>query len=184
MHTFLILRYSFQNRRSWHEDGASQLSHSQLTLLRGGAVVVARPRRPASARDRRRGQRRGTALRLPHHSPFRSRNAPAGGSLHGIKPRDEVALLRRTGLRDTLPHRNSIAGDQVLIHHRGASGDLSGLGSVGSRRTVYLSEDDAVAAPPPIPVPAEAPDAAEEPPGEPHHQQQQNTPPLLVYNRV
>nr|CAI5866165.1 unnamed protein product [Callosobruchus analis] len=73
---------------------------------------------------------------------------------------------------------------QVLIHHRGTSADLTGLGAVGSRRTVYLSEDDAVAAPPPIPVAADAPDIAEEPPGDPHLQQQQHTPPLLVYNRV
>nr|CAI5866164.1 unnamed protein product [Callosobruchus analis] len=122
----IINKVPSRNRRSWHEDGASQLSHSQLTLLRGGAIVGGANASVAGSGAESNsdnssvedplalvgGASAGPPSSSPLQSPFRSRNAPAGGSLHGIKPRDEVALLRRAGLRDTLPHRNSIAGDQ------------------------------------------------------------------------
>lgn len=82
------------------------------------------------------------------------------GGLHQPKPKDEVALRRSH--RDLSAQRSSISGDQIYSREPNSSG-LS-LGTAGTRRTVYLSEDE---------------------PAVPSAQSTgKNTPPLLVYNRI
>ncbi|XP_044756104.1 girdin [Coccinella septempunctata] len=89
----------------------------------------------------------------------RLRRTPSGGP-NGHRPRDEVALRRSQ--RHQSSRRNSVASEELLLR------DTPSLGSIGSRRTVYISEDEPVPSPTPI-------------------QQtplRDSNPPLLVYNRI
>lgn len=82
-----------QNRRSWHED-ASRLTQSQFTL--GGGS----------------GESGGNDSDNSTEDPALQRSEMlkrSSGSLHGQKPRDEVALRRSQ--RDLSSHRSSIAGE-------------------------------------------------------------------------
>ncbi|XP_066138737.1 girdin [Euwallacea fornicatus] len=147
-----------RTRRSWHDD-STRLSQSQFTLAGQGSGESDNRESDNSAEDVVVGNPRNAAN---HLEPFR-RNTTGTGSLRACKPRDEVALRRSH--RD-LSSRSSVAGDQPFTREPGSA--LS-LGSVGSRRTVYLSEDDtgSVAA-------AQTPETGN----------QTSTPPLLVYNRI
>lgn len=94
------------------------------------------------------------------------------GNVGSLKPRDEIALRRSH--RDLSSHRNSIAGDQV--------GPLS-LGSVGTRRTVYLSEDDPnTSTPQGNAVTSSANTGGTNTPT--NNGSGGGNPPLLVYNRI
>ncbi|CAH0552574.1 unnamed protein product [Brassicogethes aeneus] len=143
----IINKVPSRNRRSWHEDTA-RLTQSQFTLG-GGSGESAGNDSDNSAEE------------SGHRSEPFKRNI--GGSLYSHKPRDEVSLRRSH--RD-LSHRNSVAGDQVFNREPGSA--LS-LGSVGSRRTVYLSEEDTT---PIAPPPANNQGVLN------------NPPPMLVYNRI
>ncbi|KAF7268226.1 hypothetical protein GWI33_018684 [Rhynchophorus ferrugineus] len=155
----IISKVPSRNRSSWHEDTA-RLTQSQFTLATGAGSGE------SDNRDSDNSAEESTDSRQKQGSvePFR-RNTTGTGSLHGHKPRDEVALRRSH--RDLSMHRNSIAGEQACARESG--GALS-LGSVGSRRTVYLSEDDTG------PVSGETPTTI--------NQNVSNQPPLLVYNRI
>ncbi|KAJ8965737.1 hypothetical protein NQ317_003866 [Molorchus minor] len=139
-----------KNRRSWHED-AARMTQSQFTLLGDGS-------------GESNGNTSDNSLEESSHKsePFK-RNVGSSGSLHGHKPRDEVALRRSH--RDLSAHRNSVAGDQMYCREPGSG--LS-LGSVGSRRTVYLSEEEV----PPVTT------------STPTQNNQSGAPPILVYNRI
>ncbi|XP_074039067.1 protein girdin [Leptinotarsa decemlineata] len=141
-----------RNRRSWHED-ASRLTQSQLTLLNDG-----------SGESNGNNSDNSTEETINRSEPFK-RSISGGGSLHGHKPRDEVASWRSSH-RDLTAHRNSVAGDQMYCPEPGSP--LS-LGSVGTRRTVYLSEEDS------------APVASSLPQNNPSIS---GTPPILVYNKI
>ncbi|XP_072394977.1 uncharacterized protein Girdin isoform X2 [Diabrotica undecimpunctata] len=146
----IINKVPSRNRRSWHEDTAARLTQSQLTLLHDGSGESNGNNSDNSNED------------TPVHrvEPFK-RSVSGGGSLHGHKPRDEVAM-RRSSYRDLTSHRNSVAGDQMFTQDPNLS-----LGSVGTRRTVYLSEEDSTPVPP-----------------LPPNNRTSNTPPMLVYNRI
>uniref|UniRef100_A0A6P7G317 Girdin n=1 Tax=Diabrotica virgifera virgifera TaxID=50390 RepID=A0A6P7G317_DIAVI len=147
----IINKVPSRNRRSWHEDTAARLTQSQLTLLHDGSGESNGNNSDNSNEE------------TPVHrvEPFK-RSVSGGGSLHGHKPRDEVAM-RRSSYRDLTSHRNSVAGDQMFTQDPNLS-----LGSVGTRRTVYLSEEDTTPVPP-LPPP---------------NNRTSNTPPMLVYNRI
>lgn len=153
---------SRQNRRSWHED-TTRLTQSQFTLSGvgsgggggGGSGESGGNDSDNSTEDR-------SSLRS---EPFK-RNI--SGSLHGHKPRDEIALRRSH--RDLSLHRSSLPGDQLYVREPGSA--LS-LGSVGSRRTVYLSEDDST--PPTISNNQTQGSSTQQPP---------TGGPLLVFNRI
>lgn len=149
----VINKVPSRNRRSWHEDSA-RLTQSQFTLAGPGSGE-------SDNRDSDNSAEEPAGKQVPLE-PFK-RNTIGTGSLHGHKPRDEVALRRSH--RDLGAHRTSIASDGVFGREPGSP--LS-LGSVGSRRTVYLSEEDAapVSSSPPAPPPV------------------QPLAPLLVYNRI
>ncbi|XP_017786289.1 PREDICTED: protein Daple [Nicrophorus vespilloides] len=136
-----------RNRRSWHED--AEKSSSQLMIVGAGSGESAGNDSDNSMGD----------PQVPRSEPFKR----SVGSLHGHKPRDEVALRRSH--RDLTSHRNSVAGDQV--YPREPQGPLS-LGSVGTRRTVYLSEDDP--APPSTPTNTSS--------------NNPNDTPFMVYNKI
>ncbi|XP_056644137.1 girdin isoform X2 [Diorhabda sublineata] len=146
----IINKVPSRNRRSWHEDTAARLTQSQLTLLNDGSGE-------SNGNNSDNSNEESTVQRS---EPFK-RSVSGGGSLHGHKPRDEVAL-RRSSYRDLASHRNSVAGDQVFVQDPNLS-----LGSVGTRRTVYLSEEDSTPVPPLS-----------------QNNRTSNTPPLLVYNRI
>lgn len=108
------------------------------------------------------------------------------GTLHGQKPRDEVALRKSQRSSAVLAaaaaaaaaaeghNRNSIASDSTYVRETNSNSSALSLGSVGTRRTVYLSEEiDTPAATSPSPqLPMQAAQAQPPPP------------PLLVYNRI
>ncbi|KAG5892313.1 hypothetical protein JTB14_023493 [Gonioctena quinquepunctata] len=147
----IINKVPSRNRRSWHED-AARLTQSQLTLVNDGSGESNGNNSDNSAEDPNKTE------------PFK-RSVSGGGSLHGHKPRDEVAL-RRSSYRDLTAHRNSVASDQAYCPEPPSS--LS-LGSVGTRRTVYLSEDDTA------PVASSTPQS---------NHTNSSAPPLLVYNKI
>lgn len=153
-----ISKVPSRNRRSWHEDG-TRLTQSQFTLAGHGSGESDNKDSDNSAEEP------ATPTPLNLAEPFR-RNTSGTGSLRGYKPRDEVALRRSH--RDLSSHRSSVAGDQPFS--RGPGSALS-LGSVGSRRTVYLSEDDTGS-------------VAQSATPQPSVQGSANPPPLLVYNRI
>ncbi|KAJ8919185.1 hypothetical protein NQ315_012173, partial [Exocentrus adspersus] len=148
----IINKVPSRNRRSWHEDSA-RLTQSQFTLLGDGSGESNGNNSDNSAED------------LSARTESFRRNVGGSGSLHGHKPRDEVVLRRSH--RDLTAHRNSVAGDQMYCREPGSA--LS-LGSVGSRRTVYLSEED---------TPSVTPSTPSQP-----NQTNPSAPPLLVYNRI
>ncbi|KAF5308672.1 hypothetical protein FQR65_LT06133 [Abscondita terminalis] len=137
----IINKVPSRNRRSWHED--SRLSQSQFTLG-GGSGESGGNDSDNSVEETAKG----------NDQPFKR----SGGSLHGHKPRDEASLRRSH--RDLTAHRNSIANDQVYSSQQ--QGSALSLGSIGTRRTVYLSDDDPSSATPP----------------------NKNSAPFLVYNRI
>ncbi|KAK4883258.1 hypothetical protein RN001_006577 [Aquatica leii] len=136
----IINKVPSRNRRSWHEE--SRLSQSQFTLG-GGSGESGGNDSDNSIDETAKG----------NEQPFKR----SGGSLHGHKPRDEVALRRSH--RDLTSHRNSLANDQAYSPRE--QGSALSLGSIGTRRTVYLSDDDPSVAP-----------------------SNKNSTPFLVYNRI
>lgn len=135
----IINKVPSRNRRSWHED--SRLTQSQFTL--GGGSGESGGNDSDNSIDE-------TNNRSEHFKR-------SAGSLHGHKPRDEVVLRRSH--RDLASQRNSIANDQMYSARE--QGSALSLGSIGTRRTVYLSDDDPAAA-----------------------SANKSVPPLLVYNRI
>ncbi|KAF5288120.1 hypothetical protein FQA39_LY15507 [Lamprigera yunnana] len=136
----IINKVPSRNRRSWHED--SRLSQSQFTLG-GGSGESGGNDSDNSIEE--------TAKSC--EQPFQRSNS----SLHSQKTKEEVTLRRSH--RDLSSHRNSLANDQV--HSPRDQGSALSLGSIGTRRTVYLSDDDpSVAA------------------------SNKNCTPFLVYNRI
>ncbi|CAG9863773.1 unnamed protein product [Phyllotreta striolata] len=145
----IINKVPSRNRRSWHED-STRLTQSQLTLMNEGG-----------SGGESNGNNTDNSNEESTPQPFK-RAVSSGGSLYGHKPRDEVAM-RRSSYRDLGSQRNSVAGEQMFSEDANLS-----LGSVGTRRTVYLSEDDTAPASP-------APQ---------NNRVSTGTPPLLVYNRI
>ncbi|GJQ74421.1 hypothetical protein Trydic_g21291 [Trypoxylus dichotomus] len=139
-----IINKTSRNRRSWHDDG--RLTQSQLVLGGAGSGESA-------------GNDSDNSVDDPTHRGAEQPARKGSGSLHGHKPRDEIALRRSH--RDLSSHRNSIAGDPLYSSRE--PGSALSLGSVGTRRTVYLSEDE----PPATSTPAN-----------------QGPAPLLVFNRI
>ncbi|KAK5650688.1 hypothetical protein RI129_001717 [Pyrocoelia pectoralis] len=136
----IINKVPSRNRRSWHEE--SRLTQSQFTL--GGGSGESGGNDSDNSIDE--------GGKATEQSFKRST-----GSLHGQKPKDEVALRRSH--RDLTSHRNSIASDQVYSPRE--QGSALSLGSIGTRRTVYLSDDDPSVSP-----------------------SNKSVAPLLVYNRI
>ncbi|KAK9881970.1 hypothetical protein WA026_018161 [Henosepilachna vigintioctopunctata] len=143
------------NRRSWQETPTKQ-AQPQVPLNGSGES-----NNGSNGNDSDNSMDDSTGHRI---DPFR--RTPSG-SLHGHRPRDEVALRRSH--RDMAAHRNSIASEQLLL--RDTQSALS-LGSIGSRRTVYISEDEPNSSPPPSVLPLQTTPVRD------------NNPPLLVYNRI
>ncbi|XP_022905925.2 girdin-like [Onthophagus taurus] len=151
-----IINKTTRNRRSWHEDG--RLNQSQFTVGAGSGESAGNDS-DNSIED---SAQRGETLKR------------STGSLHGHKPRDEIAL-RRGSHRDVTSHRNSVAGDQLYPSKEPSPtvGSALSLGSVGTRRTVYLSEDEPPAAS--TPQPPQQPPATQNP---------SSSGPLLVFNKI
>lgn len=148
----IINKVPSKNRRSWHED-TTRLTQSQLTLMNEGSGGESNGNNTDNSNEES----------VPHQQePFKRSVLGSGRSLHGHKPRDEVAM-RRSSYKDSGSQRNSIAGDQIFVQDTNIS-----LGSVGTRRTVYLSEEDS------SPVP----------PSPQNNGINTNPPPLLVYNKI
>uniref|UniRef100_A0AAR5PBE8 HOOK N-terminal domain-containing protein n=1 Tax=Dendroctonus ponderosae TaxID=77166 RepID=A0AAR5PBE8_DENPD len=143
-----------RNHRSWHED-ATRLTQSQYTLAGHGSGESDNRDSDNSTEEMSTSNQRNSSKTL---EPFR-RNTTGTGSLRDYKPRDDSA-------RDLSMHRSSIAGDQLF--NREPRSALS-LGSVGSRRTVYLSEDDT---------------GSVTPASQTNDANHAANPPLLVYNRI
>ncbi|XP_018328259.1 coiled-coil domain-containing protein 88B isoform X2 [Agrilus planipennis] len=124
-----------RNRRSWHED--NRLTQSQFTLA-GGSGGESGGNDSDNSMEETGGQKAGTIAGSYQIQPSFKRST---GSLHIHKPRDEIALRRSQ--REFSSHRNSLTNDEIYMapHHLQPSSAIS-LGSVGSRRTVYLSEDE------------------------------------------
>ncbi|KAI4458632.1 hook protein [Holotrichia oblita] len=139
-----IINKTSRNRRSWHDDG--RLAQSPFVLGGTGSGESA-------------GNDSDNSVEDPTHRTTDQPARKGSGSLHGHKPRDEIALRRSH--RDLSSHRNSIAGEPLYSSRE--PGSALSLGSVGTRRTVYLSEDE----PPVTSTPAT-----------------QNAAPLLVFNRI
>ncbi|KAL3278427.1 hypothetical protein HHI36_013749 [Cryptolaemus montrouzieri] len=155
----IINKVPRSNRRSWQEETPTKLAQPQVP--------------PNGSGDSNNGSNNGSNGNESDNStedsghriePFR--RTPSG-SLHGHRPRDEVALRRSH--RDMAAHRNSIASEQLLL--RDTQSALS-LGSIGSRRTVYISEDEPAPSPPPTAPPSQSTPIRD------------NNPQMLVYNRI
>ncbi|KAB0801717.1 hypothetical protein PPYR_03903 [Photinus pyralis] len=116
----IINKVPSRNRRSWHEE--SRLSQSQFTLGGGSGE--------SGGND--------SDNSIDESGKTNEHFKRSTGSLHGHKPRDEVTVRRSH--RDLTSHRNSIASDQVYSQRE--QGSALSLGSIGTRRTVYLSDDD------------------------------------------
>ncbi|XP_063913920.1 protein Daple isoform X2 [Zophobas morio] len=132
----IINKVPSRNRRSWHED-VSRLTQSQFTLSGGESG----------------GNDSDNSV-----DEMNTRSDSLKGSAQGRR-RDEVTL--RKTYRDGNLHRSSIAGDENFSREPES---ILSLGSVGSRRTVYLSEEEPNNVTPAV--------------------TNQNQPPLLVYNRI
>ncbi|CAG9818185.1 unnamed protein product [Phaedon cochleariae] len=151
----IINKVPSRNRRSWHEDTA-RMTRSQITLLNDGS-----------------GESNGNASDNSLEEPFKRSAGGGGGSLHGHKNREEV-VSRRSSYREVASHRNSIADDPTAPQEPTPA--LS-LGTVGTRRTVYLSEEDHSPIAAALPAPAN-------PPVDPPSAQPPALPPMLVYNKI
>ncbi|XP_060525405.1 girdin [Cylas formicarius] len=146
----IINKVPNRNRRSWHVESSS-LSQSQLLRSNESGESA--------------GNESDNSMEDPLTAESFKRNTSETGSLHG--PKDEIDV--RKSYKDLANHRSNIAVDDASINSKEPGSALS-LGSVGSRRTVYLAEDDVA----PVAVPKPAANIPPTP----------SNGPLLVYNRI
>lgn len=160
----IINKVPRSNRRSWQEDTPTKSSATPPIAQNSSTPSSGEPSNGSN------GNESDNSIEDSIHRDF-LRRTPSG-SLHGQRPRDEVALRRSH--RDMSSHRNSIASEQLLL--RDTNSALS-LGSIGSRRTVYISEEE---------TPSIQPTTASTLPARPAVPQNGTaaSPNLLVYNRI
>lgn len=160
----IINKVPRSNRRSWQEDTPTKSSATPPIAQNSSTPSSGEPSNGSN------GNESDNSIEDSIHRDF-LRRTPSG-SLHGQRPRDEVALRRSH--RDMSSHRNSIASEQLLL--RDTNSALS-LGSIGSRRTVYISEEE---------TPSIQPTTTSTLPARPAVPQNGTaaSPNLLVYNRI
>lgn len=147
-----IMNRSRSNRRSSEEE-------TTPTKTIQAEPQVAGPSGSASAESNNSSNGNESDNSIEEYQSGLERSRTPRSSLHGQRPRDEIELRR--SLRHSTK-RSSVASEELLLR------DSPSLGSIGSRRTVYISEDE----PAPSPSPIQSTPLRDA------------NPPLLVYNRI